>query len=197
MNKATTFRGNKRLYSYLRCKLYTTTGNKDLCTSHSIRLDLLREEVTKRLKQHIDNYLNESDIAQKIEDENNFNENVRALQNDLVSIEKQINQSSYVLKNLYMDKVNQVITDEQFTELNTSFLREKETYLKRKEELEKRIYNLNEDSRNIDKWIGIVKRYKDFAELNHIIVNEFIDYIEIGEKDKDTREQKIKIHWLF
>ena len=36
-----------------------------------------------------------------------------------------------------------------------------------------------------------------FKELNYDIVNSFIDYIEIGEKDKKTKTQDVVIHWNF
>lgn len=197
MNKVTTFRGNQKLYSYLRCKTYAATGNKTLCTSHSIRLDLLQGEVTKRLKQHINNYLNDGDIAKEMEAEILINDNIKVFKNELGNIEKQLNQSSYVFKNLYVDKINGVITDEQFVELNLSFKKEKESLYKRKEDIGKRINDLNENVGDINKWIDIIKMYKDFKELTHTIVDKFINYIEIGEKDKKTGEQKVIIHWLF
>ena len=66
MNKVTAFRGNERLYSYLRCKIYATAANKNLCTSHAIRLDILQDTVTERLRVYINNYLDETSIANAI-----------------------------------------------------------------------------------------------------------------------------------
>ncbi len=43
----------------------------------------------------------------------------------------------------------------------------------------------------------IVKCHADDIKLTHTIVNDFIDYIEIGEKDKNTKQQEIVIHWNF
>lgn len=42
----------------------------------------------------------------------------------------------------------------------------------------------------------IINHFKDFKELNYDIVNSFIDYIEIGEKDKKNT-QDVVIHWNF
>ena len=33
--------------------------------------------------------------------------------------------------------------------------------------------------------------------INYDIVNSFIDYIEVGEKDKKTKTQDVVIHWNF
>ena len=43
----------------------------------------------------------------------------------------------------------------------------------------------------------IINHFKDFKELNYDIVNSFIDYIEIGEKDRKTKTQDIIIRWNF
>ena len=43
----------------------------------------------------------------------------------------------------------------------------------------------------------IINHFKNFKELNYDIVNSFIDYIEIGEKNKKTKSQDVIIHWNF
>ena len=43
----------------------------------------------------------------------------------------------------------------------------------------------------------IINHFKDFKELNYDIVNSFIDYIEIGEKNKKANSQDVVIHWNF
>ena len=197
MSKLTTFRGNKKLYSYLRCKVYATTGNKSLCTSHSIRLDNVIDVVSIKLKEYINMFLDESSVFSRLQAEEEINKQQQNFKRQLLNIEKQMNQNSLVLKNLYLDKVNGIITNEQFIELNKNFSDEKIALNLRKEELENSILHLKEKAKDINNWVEIVKQYKDFNELTHSMVSEFIDYIEIGEKDKETREQKIKIHWLF
>jgi site-specific DNA recombinase len=197
MSKLTSFRGNKKLYSYLRCKIYAIAANKNLCTSHAIRLDILQNTVTQRLKEHINNYLDESSITYRLQAETEINNKITNLKNEIYKIENQLSQNSQVLKNLYVDKIKGIITDEQFMELNNGFSGEKENLNRKKTDTEKLILQLSDKAGNMDKWIEVVRKYKDFQELTHIMVSEFIDYIEIGEKNKDTDEQKIKIHWLF
>ncbi len=43
----------------------------------------------------------------------------------------------------------------------------------------------------------IINQFRNFKELNYDIVNSFIDYIEIGEKDKQKNTQDVVIHWNF
>ena len=43
----------------------------------------------------------------------------------------------------------------------------------------------------------IINQFRIFKELNYDIVNSFINYIEIGEKDKQKNTQDVVIHWNF
>ena len=43
----------------------------------------------------------------------------------------------------------------------------------------------------------IIESFKDFKELGFDVVNSFIDYIEIGEKNKTEKTQDVIIHWNF
>jgi len=197
MNKVSTFRKSERLYSYLRCKVYATSGNKSLCTSHAIRIDLLQNIVIDRFREYIKIYLNESNIAYYLQANSDMNNRINNLQNEIINIEKQLLQCTQVLKNLYFDKVMGQITGEQLIALNKSISADKAVLTKRKEDIEKRINEQNAKTEKKDKWIDIVKQYGDFKELTHTMISELIDYIEIGEKDKKTGEQRVKIHWLF
>jgi len=70
MNKVRSGKG----YEYLRCKLYLRDPKKKLCTSHSIRLDVLVDIVTERLKSHLDK-IDEDKVAAKLSKDNeNFKE---------------------------------------------------------------------------------------------------------------------------
>ena len=42
----------------------------------------------------------------------------------------------------------------------------------------------------------LVKKYTTFLELTHELVFDFIDYVEVGEKDK-KKEQELIVHWKF
>lgn len=197
MNKVTAFKGSEKLYSYLRCKIYAASGKKGFCTSHAIRLDLLQGIITEKLKEYINNYLDETNVAHRLQAESDISSRIKSLQIDITNIEKQLQQSTQVLKSLYLDKMKGNITNEQFIELKRGFSIDNDRLIKRKEDIEKLIDELGENSRNFDKWVEIVKQYKEFKELTHTMITEFIEYIEISEKSKETGEQKVKIHWKF
>ncbi|WP_425446674.1 recombinase family protein [Dethiothermospora halolimnae] len=184
-------------YEYLRCKLYARDPKKKLCTSHSVRLDNLIEVVESRIREYIKMLDDESNLENRLSEREEFQERVSNFKDELVGIETRIKEKEKMMKNLYIDKVKELITEEQFIQLNKEFSSEKDKLLERKREIESKIYNIKSKSSNVGKWIDIVMKYKNFDKLTHVMVNELIDYIEIGQKNRKIGEQIINIHWLF
>ncbi|MBM7615741.1 recombinase family protein [Alkaliphilus hydrothermalis] len=183
-------------HEYLRCKLYARSPKKKLCTIHSIRLDQLKEEVFERVKKHIQ-LVDEGRLGTILKQEIEINEIKNNLNTEMKKVEEKICQKELIIKNLYIDKVNGLIAASQFNQLNDGFLKEKSNLEKMKVNLQEEIKTLSGKSQAIDHWVAVVKKYKDIKGLTHEVVNELIDYIEIGEKDKKIGEQKIKVHWNF
>ena len=105
------------------------------------------------------------------------------------------------IKELYLNKVNGKVPEDVFEDLNSSFLSDKSIKQKELSKVKNDLSNLKEKESN-SKFIKeqkekIINHFKDFKELNYDIVNSFIDYIEIGEKDKKTNSQDVVIHWNF
>ena len=105
------------------------------------------------------------------------------------------------IKELYLNKVSGKVPEDIFEDLNASFLSDKSTKQKELSKTENDLSNLKEKELN-SKFIKeqkekIINHFKDFKVLNYDIVNSFIDYIEIGEKNKKTKTQDIVIHWNF
>ncbi|MFN6992113.1 MAG: DUF4368 domain-containing protein [Fervidobacterium sp.] len=67
----------------------------------------------------------------------------------------------------------------------------------RKQYIESKIENLRLAEEKKSGIVEKVRSFLNFDRLTYDMVNELIDYIEIGEKDKRTNEQEIIIHWLF
>ena len=105
------------------------------------------------------------------------------------------------IKELYLNKVNGKIPDDVFDDLNASFLKDKAIKQKKLTRAEIDVANLKEKNANNallkKQQEKIIGRFKDFNELDYDIVNSFIDFIEIGEKDKKMKLQDVVIHWNF
>lgn len=42
----------------------------------------------------------------------------------------------------------------------------------------------------------LVRKYTTFSELTNELVYDFIDYVEVGEKN-EKKEQEVVAHWKF
>ncbi|MFZ5967841.1 MAG: recombinase family protein [Bacillota bacterium] len=191
MNKVRSGNG----YAYLRCKLYARGPKKQLCTSHSIRLDILQEIVVEKIRGHLQRVCTDT-LIHRLNQEDLVGQSIKTLRKQLAEIEKQLKEKDNIVKSLYIDKVNNLIDNTQFQDLNSKFIYDKEVLIRRKRNLEEDIEDISDRIGNTERWIGIIQKYKGFKELTHSMVNELIDYIEIGEKD-NNKIQKLTIHWKF
>ena len=106
---------------YLRCKLFVTGGKRRLCTNHSIRLDQLVELVSERIRFYVRSYFD----LKKLDVQPRRNTRITALETERKQLAAQLEKRNAALKTLYLDKVSGILSEEQFLELNGSFLKEK------------------------------------------------------------------------
>ena len=112
-------------------------------------------------------------------------------------IEKQISKTRNYLKSLYEDKVNGVITTEQFKDLIADYNKNEDMYSNQLNEINNEIayYQMKEESsKNNEK---IFSKYQELKKLNRVIVDEFIDKIYIGKLNEETNSRDIQIKWNF
>ena len=123
------------------------------------------------------------------------------MQNKVELISKEMEDINKAIKELYLNKVDGKVPEDVFEDLNASFLIDKSAKQKELTKIQNDLSNLKEKELN-SKFIKeqkekIINYFKDLKELGFNIVNSFIDYIEIGEKDKKTKSQDVIIHWNF
>ncbi|MTI54046.1 recombinase family protein [Geosporobacter ferrireducens] len=182
-------------YAYLRCKLYARAPASRLCTSHSIQLDKLEEIISDKIRRYF-SMTNSDTLIDRLKQNDLFCRRIGTLEKELFAVEKQIREKDNIMKSLYIDKANDIITPIQFYELNDIFIQDKEGLMKRKKSIEKAMTDIKDQLNNTEKWIEIIRKYKGFNKLTPAMVNTFIDYVEIGETDSSS-EKKIIIYWNF
>lgn len=182
-------------YVRLYCQLYKRT-KKEQCSPHAIGyfsiINILDEKIRYMVKEHLQ--FNKVEEYLTFEQDNN-----RLYQNknkELSKIEENLRRTKHALGSLYVDKTNQIISQEEYLllkeNLNQQLLESNQNFEKTRKEL-KDLLLLHESK---EKKKDLIRKYADFEALNSEIVNEFIDFIEIGEKD-DEKNQEVVIHWRF
>jgi len=180
---------------YLQCQ--TKYVAKDSCIGSFVAVKTLEEIVLKELKQLINELLDEQAISENIELSNDINTKTKRLKKDIVNYEKKLNDVTKSSKNLYIDKVNEVITNEEYIMLSQEFKNDKSKYEKLINDYKEQLVMIeNQINDNKDK-IDIVKQYTNINKLNREIVETLIDRIYVSKRNKETKELSIEIHWNF
>ncbi|MFV0516964.1 MAG: recombinase family protein [Aminipila sp.] len=186
--------GNSLPYKYLRCGMIDKKTGK--CTGHYIRFDKLEQLILFRLKEYFRN-INERALEDRCKEISVDNKPLKSIDSQLSDIDKEINKRKQTIEVLYMDRVNGHITVQQWSEMNSSFEKQLGILLNRKSVLqqEKDTEASQQDRERLI--LDKIRYYKNIDKLDAKVVNEFIDYITIGEKNKDNGTQAVNIKWRY
>ena len=183
--------------AYMQCK-----GNKkyhECDNNKAIRLDDLEEILKNAVNDLLNNYYDQKDLQELYEarksEEMNHNNVVNILAKEKASLEKKIKDSRVYYKNLYEDKVKDVITSNMFIMMSQDYSREIETCVKRIKIIDEEISKYKVEAHEKKQTDKILKKYRYINTLNKTIVDEFIDKVYIGNYDKINRTRDIEIEW--
>ena len=193
---------NDRGYVYFSCvhakKSYGT------CSSHSIGYENLKELVTQKIREKILQYYDFDNVPEDLFVKQDSQKKVDLLNKEAKRLYTDIEAINKAIKELYLDRVNNKISEDNFLEINNSFLADKSKKQTELSNIENQlsIYTEKEQNHQIVKEHRekIIAKFRDFKDINYEIVNSFIDYIEIGEKVKNEGKvvsQDVIIHWNF
>ncbi len=180
---------------YLKCQLANKTGNKK-CTPHAIRFNQLRDTVACEIRKQINEALsgNEKYFAESLHGIFDMDAAIGVKLRELNRINRIIQDNNAALSSLYMDKVKGLITEDEYRMLRETFHHASSELQAAKRKLENDMEQLKITWSENQDALTIAMRYADTEELSGEIVAYYIDYIEVGEKDR-YGNQDLHIHW--
>jgi site-specific DNA recombinase len=164
-------------YSYSR--LYS-----DICTRHSNSIPELEEVLIKHIKEVCSRYINENlqdELISMAKKQKQFELKQITNEKKLETIFQKISDIGLYIKNLYMDKVKGVVSENDYISLVADFTKDRDNLIKEKEEL---IKIINNQKPQIDETAKIEKLAKEFLSLERPtkqLLNELIEKITISE----------------
>lgn len=183
MSRTTNVRQGKAGLSYLRCGRYAAGGG---CTRHSIRLDRLVSLVTEQVRRYVNLCCPAEDLplppAERFQAE--------ALERERRTLSARLAKCRQALKALYLDRVEGLVTTEQFRALNQSFLAEQER-------LEVRLAETPLPSERRADAAAQSGALLKLDQLPRELAVLLIEKVEVGERNPETGEQPIQITWKF
>lgn len=183
--------------NYLRCRLASKTASKE-CTNHNIKYSLLEEKILEALQSHINDIMDDKpqlkEIAAQIIPEENSKK--KELENRLKKLYQEKEKLNIGLRNCYMDKYSDEMDEDMFLRIKEEYTRKIKNNSREIEAVEGKLSICCNSSTVSQEIHNIVKKYTTFTELTNEMAVDFIDYVEIGEKN-EAGEQEVIIHWNF
>ncbi|MEG2645921.1 MAG: hypothetical protein RSA08_02675, partial [Clostridia bacterium] len=166
---------------YLRCNTYASATRLKLCTSHSNNLEKVTEAIIQEIKQTCNEYLKEEKYlgcsstakSRALLNKNN-------IKNEILILEKRNKDINARVDKIYDDKCSGIITDDDFSRLYKKSIETRDN-------IEKRLEELNKSKDKEENCIDINKILKDFITMKEItreMLVSLVDKIEISEDKK-------------
>ena len=174
-------------YSYSR--LYS-----DICTRHSNSIPELEEVLIKHIKEVCSRYINENlqdELISMAKKQKQFELKQITNEKKLETLEQKISDIGLYIKNLYIDTVKGVVSENDYISLVSDFTKDRDNLIKEKEEL---ITIMNNQKPQIDETAKIEKLAKEFISLEKPtkqLLNDLIEKITISEN------KEINIYFKF
>jgi len=180
---------------YLQCS--NRHVSKDACIGSFISVDKLEQDVIAELNHLAVNYLDKDELEQNIEFCDSLQEQKARLLSDMAIYEKKIAEYAKGIRELYMDKVKGLITENDFAELSKGFTTEKERLERVVLDGGNQLVELEQRIEAGDNRRELIEQYTNLEHLSREIVETLIDYVSIGKRIPGTRNVPIEIHWNF
>lgn len=184
-----------------RCSRYHNKYHS--CTGHYIKastIEMLIYQATKRVSLYV------------LKDEKEFVEQLKAQyelqcekdntddKKELLEAKRRMMDLDDLIKGLYENFTLGRLPERQFNRLMTEYDTEQSSLEQRISELETATERISTKAVQIDKFVRLVKKYRDFEELTTPMLNDFIEKVVIheaeGGRTKD-RTQQVDIYFNF
>ena len=184
----------------MKCSTYAK--DKDECSAHFIRTEVLRTIVIAELNRLLETVHNNEDEFIRVAMENS----VQSQENELKKArklvkqyEKRIAELDKLFTRLYEDNVSGKISDERFEMMSNGYEAEQADLKVKISELSTAIEEKEQKSADTSQFFEIVRKYTEITELTPEIMHELIERIVVHAPDKSSghREQQIDTYYRF
>ena len=180
---------------YLQCSNRYVSA--DACVGAFISVDRLEKMVITELNRLAAEYLDKDELSRSVE----FCDNPQIQRNQLLADQaiwrKRIEEYNKGIRELYIDKVKGLISENDFVELSQDFVTSKERLERLILDGQKRIVHLDDRIVAGSNQRELIDQYTNPEHLNREMVEILIDHIVVGKRIAGTRNVPVEIHWNF
>lgn len=177
---------------YLRCRTASKSASKE-CSNHNIRYSLLEGKILEALQNHVNEILSED--GQLAEAAASVAAEGAGAGKEPEKLCREREGLGIGLESSHMDEYSSGMDGDMF--------------YRRKEEYGRRVKKIGHETEAPEGRLsichgidalqaakGAVRQYGAFTELTNEMAQDFIDYVEVGEKN-GLKEQEVIVHWKF
>lgn len=167
---------------YTQCTQYSKKGRYGICNIHRVNYNLLEEDLISVIKDTCSSFLEEYDNKSLTEEANAIlREEQIELQKSIDAILKDISKYNSAIEQLYIDKVEQNISLDLYSNLMEKYTMELKNATKNKEDLEeKKVRLLSKiESLDYDRCAKIVDRFLKTKNITNALISEIVEKVEI------------------
>lgn len=175
---------------YTICNYYRTYRKSKVCTTHSNNYDVLEQAILDTLRSDCLKYLDSQKVKENVRNEMN-DSRVDNHQNEMKVLEQEINRINENLDSIYLDKLNKVISNEQFDRVKVKL----ENELNRKQDKLMKLVNDSKDIFTKEEQNQLIENYmNEFLSMKNPsreLVIRLIERVDIYE------DKKVDIKFAF
>ena len=167
------------------------------CIGAYISLPKLERIVAAELYVLSQELLDEEALEEGINPFPELQEMKKQIEDDIKSLESEIESGHTAIRSLYMSKIRGGISEQDYIEQVIQISGEKNF-------LENKVAELKEQIAQIEQTIAVyhnrkllVRQYVDTRSLTKEMVSVLVDHILVGRRDPLTKQTPIEIHWNF
>jgi site-specific DNA recombinase len=186
------------------CSNYSKIPVGSLCpTQHRINGDVVMTLVKETLKELITfSKEDEEEFVRLVKETVASKQDSSAKEKEyqLDSLKKRSAELEKLLCRIYEDNILGKLPGDRYSVLDAEYSSEKAKVDKEIEGLQELVDGYEESKRSADKFIELVRRYKNFDEMTNTMLNEFIYKILVHEREQKGRQdspQTIEIYFNF
>ena len=173
---------------YFVCRTYQRFSKLGRCTSHSIKEENVTSAVTAEINKIIERYTNYNCLICVAEEIIKSNSNRKDVERELMLLKTGKNSVSEKIDRMYMDKLDGIISAEDFERIYLKLKSEKEVLNKKIAGTENKYNSIEHYSEKADE---IVKKFIETASTDREMIVSLVERIEVTE----NREVIIKFRF--
>ena len=188
------YQSSEQRYKYYRCR--TVKNSNGVCDNiNSARQTDIEAVLMREIQTLIDTNFDPKHISLNIESTSESRFDV--LTKEKKQIEKKLSKVRGDSVQLYRDKLNGLIDDEQFKLFSNTFNTEINQCAERIKLIDVELLQLESEKEERKSKEEILSKYKSVNKITYELVQELVEGIYIGKVDHETKQREIEIRWKF